>query len=323
MRAGDWRPGSDCGSWVSSLVPIAAQGQVLIANVLVNLRRLPVETARALYRGLCPSRAAPFRPPEPSRLTSLLCGVGLSTVNRLRDKFDRAEWGPDDPVVPANLLKRQETRQQAEQARGERVWQVLVREGLHNAFYGHGDVDYLRSVSRLGRHGLDVGDRFHSRMFPPMLEQLAMRAVERVTDHDLRRPLPGTGIRTDVALMFDGVSIGATSFATAETLQLVGLGFINALTGGVCERLVGAPSAGSKHDGDSTTELVLATLAGDPFLITIPELRRILTCVGGDGVLGASVALGPLVVWRRRARGECCPRASRGLAAARSGRVLP
>ena len=159
-------------------------------------------------------------------------------------------------------------------------------------------LDEVRKILQ-AREGEEFGDHH----FPAAVEQLALAGVLRLTVAELRAPLPGTGIATDVALIFDGVSIRSTSFSIHESLLLTGFGCIDPGTGHIHERLVGAPSSGYRHDGVSTKELVLGTLGAEPLGFTLRDLRAIVVCVGGDGARGwsAPAILAPLLLdslWR-------------------------
>ena len=85
--------------------------------------------------------------------------------------------------------------------------------------------------------------------------------------------------------MFDGVSTGAASFSTHESLLVIGVGFISADTGLYCDRLLAAPSSGYGHDGPAYRDLVLRTLDKEPFRMDLRVLRSVLTMVGGDGAV--------------------------------------
>jgi hypothetical protein len=56
--------------------------------------------------------------------------------------------------------------------------------------------------------------------------------------------------------MFDGVSLGASSFSRRETLLVVGVSHISANSGQPHARLLGAPSMGLSHKGDAVAKKV-------------------------------------------------------------------
>ena len=101
----------------------------------------------------------------------------------------------------------------------------------------------------------------------------------------LQQPLGGLGIKSDVGIMFDGVSIGATHFARHETLLLIGCSHTDARTGELRAQLIAAPSMGMFHDGTTQAALVLRALQSHPVQLGTRELRARVAIVGGDGAV--------------------------------------
>ena len=58
---------------------------------------------------------------------------------------------------------------------------------------------------------------------------------------DIEEVIPALGIRSDLSLTWDGVSIGGSMWSRAETLRVIGLGRVDA-SGHIRHRLMATPS---------------------------------------------------------------------------------
>ena len=72
------------------------------------------------------------------------------------------------------------------------------------------------------QHGMHLGTKYLTSHFVENVEFLAAAAARARTADELSRPLASLGIPSDVALIFDGVSIGSSAFSRHETLYLIG-----------------------------------------------------------------------------------------------------
>jgi hypothetical protein len=162
---------------------------------------------------------------------------------------------------------------------------VLVRESLANAVRGRPDIDYVRAICRYRLAGVSVGDKYDSRQFTSAVEQLARVAVSSLMAGELASVLPGLGIPSDFALVFDGVSIGSTAFSRHETLLVTGAVFTSARTGGFRARMLAAPSMGFSHKGHTMRDLIFKTLQEHPLHFDMALLRARVGVVGGDGAV--------------------------------------
>ena len=104
------------------------------------------------------------------------------------------------------------------------MWELEVRarEAKSVAHYGHTDLAYERAMNRLQQHGLQLGTKYLSAHFVELVEFLVAAAARARTADMLSEQLPSLGIASDVTLLFDGVSIGASQFSRHETLYLIG-----------------------------------------------------------------------------------------------------
>ena len=95
-----WRPGWSVGEWVCRRQPLAAQGQVLVANTLLALSRVPRKLLRAITdylqpdntiasltlraaSGLPPKKSSPLRPSSSRRMRESLWPISLWPQTRV------------------------------------------------------------------------------------------------------------------------------------------------------------------------------------------------------------------------------------------------
>ena len=167
-----WRPGWSSGSWVSARHPLAPQSQVLVANVVFALRRLPeivrfhardyfqaeVQSARrrvssalmVAERLLCVSASRIWR-----TLKSLGDNCwepkGAARDNCWEPKEAARDTGPD--VAPTSINRR------------DRTLVTLVRAALSVRTARGPARAYQEHVARLAVEGVDVGEKCHTRVF--------------------------------------------------------------------------------------------------------------------------------------------------------------
>ena len=296
-----WIVGLDCGAWLGrhSMV-LQPQSRALLANLFVNLRRVPGSLTRAVLDHLTPGHRMMGQVVD--QLISTLCGLGTCVARRVVSALRRSQW---DPIASSGAyveslevdaeggLTGAEVRAEAaplgEPPCGNTAelhrMMILVRESLAHAVRGKSDLDFIRSLARYKLAGISIGVKYHSRHFASSVEHVAGFAVSTLTRDELATPLPALGIPSDVALVFDGVSIGATSFSRHETLMLIGAVITSHRTGQFRARLLAAPSMGFSHKGPVVRDLLLQTLHAHPFAYDMDTLRARVAVIGGDGAV--------------------------------------
>ena len=165
----------------------------------------------------------------------------------------------------------------------QQILELLSREALAAAFEGHSDLAYKRSISRYRIAHVPVGDKYHSREFVKLVEELAMQLVRSCTADMLRTPMQGLGIPTDFALIWDGVSIGSRNFARNETLLMLASRGAHPTTGRPYTRLLAAPAMGLSHSGPDKTHLILKALTQLPRGGFTKRDLRASFVIGGEG----------------------------------------
>ena len=89
------------------------------------------------------------------------------------------------------------------------------------------------NISKLRLYGLDTGDKFASKQFLTLVEFCAAKQLEFDQADRLMQPLlPGIGVKSPVALRFDGCTIGDGSlFSRHEALEIIVMSSIDTVTG--------------------------------------------------------------------------------------------
>ena len=88
-----WRPGVDCGLYITGRdAPPQVQAQVLMANVYLNLKRLPASIAKAVWSSLTPGAPCIVRN-FADRLASKLMGISHSLSRKIHDRARAATIG--------------------------------------------------------------------------------------------------------------------------------------------------------------------------------------------------------------------------------------
>ena len=88
------------------------------------------------------------------------------------------------------------------------------------------------NISKLRFFGLDTADKFASKQFLRLVEFCAAKQLELDQADRLMQPLPGIGVKSPVALCFDGCTIGDSSlFSRHEALEIIVMSSIDSVTG--------------------------------------------------------------------------------------------
>ena len=300
-----WRVGEDCGVLLrrggrSNDSHINPQSRVLLTNLFVNLRTLPRGLARSILDHLRPN--LPKCGQVVDRVIAALCCVGVTLARDTYNKLRRAHFDPSlssNPEVDCGASSGDDAslRLEASDASNDaplcfrapdashRLMMLHVREVLANAVLGRADVDYVRALSRYRLAGVQIGNKYCSRHFAVAVEHLACVGVRAITRDRLAGILPGLGIPSDLVVIFDGISIGSSSFSTHESLLATGVVATSPTTGGFQPHLLGAPSQGSSHRGRPIAGTVFTVLEDNPWAFDKATLRARVALFGGDGAV--------------------------------------
>lgn len=298
LGANDWEPGVNAGAWVSRKRALVEQAQVLLCNVYLVARRLPRDLAKNIAHhfnvltGTCGSLALRIA-------ASFLC-VSPSRVWRACQGVEKAGW---TPVSSSTAQPEAQPNHPAHEEDNVKILVTLVRAAV--ATCGHSYEEFERHLARLAAEGVNIGSKYHHRGFAKEAQFLAARCLQYHDLVDLRRRLPGLGIRSSMALLADGVPVGGVSaYGRHGNVTVVCTSSVSSFTGRLHSKFLTwvLPAAG--HGGDELASSMLQALQEHG--VTVAELRSCLSCIGGDG---AMVRGGPSrtsattstaeIIWRR------------------------
>ena len=271
---GPWRPGQ------GGLPPVA---QMLVARVLVALRRLP----RPCLQTVVGTLAAGQRSTEAwaLRAASALVGWAPSRIWRTFDAVRANGWSPM-PGPGGDAQEATARNAAATDVTAEAVMLTLVRTALAVGAANGAMEDFVKAVARLSVEGVPVGEKFHTRHFLKDAQFLAARCLQARDREDLYNPLGGLGIGSSCAVLFDGVPVGSVAaYGRHGTVLVVCMSSVSPHTHRLRAQLLtwAVPSRG--HGGAETAAAVLTALAGHPLALDRRALRVKLCAVGGDGMV--------------------------------------
>ena len=152
--------------------PPQIQAQVLITNVYLNLKRLPVAVAKAVWSHLTPGGDAIVRN-FADRLASKFMGVSHSMARKIHDRLRDCGWDPaavEAGVSAASPSQEQRhalacdvaraSGQAAPEHRALLALKIRVREALSAAHWGEPDASYARRIEHLQQHGMHLGTKY-------------------------------------------------------------------------------------------------------------------------------------------------------------------
>jgi hypothetical protein len=294
MNASAWSPGANCGPYLRQHATGAGvQAQVLVANVFLNVSRLPADILKQVAAAF---GANVSRYHYADVVTKRFLGVGLNFASRLVKRLTKNGWVPTSTEPRArgqndNIRLTPEAREEHQL----RAMRIRVREALAATIDGDDDTSYARRLKRIELLGIDIGSKNITRMFVPLVEACGRICVQALQAEEMQLPLPGLGIRSDVALTWDGVSLGKASFSRHETLCLIGGTYSLARqsscrfgkneAGQLTTRLLAAPSYGTDHSGLGTVALIREALWEHPARLTKQMLASTVSLAAGDGAV--------------------------------------
>ncbi len=252
QQAGKWAPGYDVGRWVCRLVaPLTVQSQVLVTNVVLASQRVPKIVCRQITNAL--GVVGSHRTSSIAiQVASALLRLPATTITCCERRVRCNAWQPVDTARAPPADAPQGTR-----GTDKEVLTVLVREVLAAAYKGRSQQDFTEQLARYSLAGVDIGDKYMSRNFAREVEFLGARVLENQVALDLGRPLLGTGLRSDIGLFWDFVSIGGAGYPRHETVNMIAIGAVSTKTGRLFSQLLAAPTVPiGGHTGASQRDQV-------------------------------------------------------------------
>ena len=162
---------------------------------------------------------------------------------------------------------------------------VLVRTALASTVSGAGTTEFIDQLSALSLAGVRVGHKFHTDHFRRQVQHLAFRCCRKRDWMDSQQLLPGLGIPTDFAVLFDGVPVGGTElYGRHGTVEVICTSGVSIYSGKLHARFITWALSDRGHAGSATAQLVLDALAAEPG-INVDTLQNRVSCIGGDGAV--------------------------------------
>ncbi len=274
-----WKPGWNCVGWVGrGIAALQAQSQVLVVNVYLVLSEMPKDLLRQVLK---------CRVPPGSNLGATLAAKAASSLLRLPYRtivqclgnVKRNSWNP----VPRSSLESEEPCEQTVERDPQHTLRILTRTALATGYHGRSHVDYVRDCMRLHLAGADIGQKYHSKEFAQIVERLGAECIQALDAEDIHGHLPALGIPSDLAIAWDGVSLGASSFSRHETLQVMAAAFVSPHSCRLHARFLAAPSSGGNHSGQAQVAIASLAMTQHPVRLDMVALRSRCALVCGDG----------------------------------------
>ena len=196
-----WSPGVNCGPFfVRREAPLLEQAMVLVVNVCMTVRRLPLAILRRALQHLGVSVRCNYADHLAARL---LC-ISRSTGTRTVAACEANRWVPPAPMGASTGGQSSSLRQaSAEEGQlqldrmNDDALVVRSREALSVAHDGSADESYIRAMTRMRASHVLVGTQYDHHSFVERVELKGMVAAQSLLAEDMRSVLPGTGLPSD------------------------------------------------------------------------------------------------------------------------------
>lgn len=163
---------------------------------------------------------------------------------------------------------------------------TLTRTALQTIVAGDTARNFVRRLCCLHVEGVDVGEKYHTKHFINEVSHLACRAMQSRDALDLDAVLPGLGIPSNFAVLFDGVPIGGVSaYGRHGNAMVICLASVGHRSGRLHGRFVAWATCRAGHSGPTVADEVLVALAAPPISLSRAALRKRMSLVGGDGAV--------------------------------------
>ncbi len=214
----NWIPGQSAGCWVGPWAPLLEQSQVLVANVFFVLKRLPQQLLSEVFEHVRPTAAHPSFSKVLRTASHLLC-LAPTTVHNALSEMRANQWVPTHPKKAK--LQQDASTQTGVWASDERsALENCVRVALSSAAEGRSGLSFERDLARVAIVGGTVGERNHSRHFLREIVHCGATLLSHLDAADIDMPLGALGIPSDMAILLDLVTIGASHFSRTGTVLM-------------------------------------------------------------------------------------------------------
>ena len=250
-----WQPGQNMGHWGDRQSDgLSTDAQMMLCNVVLRCKRLRRDTLDAVLSDFQLGCQGTGFSKADQISASFLC-LSFTTVRRYMQRMLERNWAPAQPA------RRSNTRDIGVQTGDGCETENLVRLSLAGATEGRSLRGYERDVARMLLSGGQCGDKSHTRKFAVEAQHVGANLLRLLDAQDINRMLPGLGIPSDLAIVFDPVSLGSGMFTKHGSVLMLAVALVSAETLGLYAPMVDAPVMGlESHTGPALRDRALQAL---------------------------------------------------------------
>ena len=185
-----WDPGSTVGEWYPKGQPMNESSQVLVLNVYLALKMLPLPLVKDIVTVL--GRADARNVPWALRAAAGLLSLSPSRIFRTVTQVKQNGWRPVERQKCAAPEQSSGDRKGADDTKGQqqtRALMTLARAALGTRAAHAPASEYVKHISGLAVEGVDVGQKYHTREHFKDVEFLGARCLQSHHAQDIQRPL--------------------------------------------------------------------------------------------------------------------------------------
>ena len=281
---------------------------VLIGNAWTNAGRLPASLIKECAAHL-PHAKGGAKWSRRIAFVGQLLGISIRSAQSWINQLQQNDWFPMTKESLRDWRQRRYVREQgllAEEAEHQAAAAVeleapeelamnrLVRRALYSSFEHRTGLEWERDMASLALLcPNEFGGLCRGREFYTTCIHVGATVVRHLDGLDYDCVIPGIGIKSDVSLMLDPVSLGLGTFARNETCLVICAASVSPWTHRLRTTFLEGPTLCLEgHTGDSLRDLTLQTLQDHPVSLSLAALRSRLSAICGDGALcrGGSAA---------------------------------
>lgn len=265
------------------------QAQVLITNVIHNLKGVPRTALRALQGALAIKNISD-KVGYSIRIGARLLGMSAATVTDAYRRVRDNAWRPVGPKASHGPMPKahDEGGLSPSEDEGHSCLRNSVRVTLANAVDGGSYMDLCNVLQRMHLAGAQVHMGATGSDYAKVVVAFASMVVSHLDADDFNGDLPGLGIPSDFGILADPVSLGVGVLARHDTVCVTCLCIASRWTGRMYTPMHSAPAMPiGSHGGDEMAALILANMGVHPANWGLRALRARCAVVGGDGAICA------------------------------------
>lgn len=285
-----WIPGASVVGFIGRGMALGVQAQVVLVNVIHNLKGISRGVLRALQGALSIQSTSEDKLSYAVRVGARLLGMQPATVSDAYRRVRDNSWNPvanDNLPLAGQSLK--VPRVGGMSPTTDEVQACLrntVRAVLAHAVDGGSWTDLCNTLARLQLAGANISMAATNRDFAKAVVAFGSLTMSHLDAEDYNGELRGLGIPSDFALLADPVSLGVGPRARHDTLCVLCLCLASRWTGRLYTPMFSAPAMPiGAHAGEAMAALLLNNMKQHPAQWGLSALRARCAVVCGDGAL--------------------------------------